>query len=168
MFGSEALKLTLSQTMSTNSNKKRALKREVADFFDRNFVSRVDNISPIEGVVFKIHNNKRDSFVCVKVQTGRYLQIQKCQMPLFSLLKLNRRSQRKLLQNPHVPIADLKDGRLRFGSVIDKNQSLSLVETLEKCFRCLSQLQTDSSLFNVWFNQKEALELYVTSLDRWS
>jgi hypothetical protein len=136
---------------------KKDLKKRLGDFIERHVRSVVDNVSPVEGVVFRVSGRE------YKLQTNTYLRLQRGQMPLYSLLKLGHKEKKILMKYPKVPISALQKHfkKSNFHPVIDKNQSLSLVETLK---RFLTKGEKDNktfekSMYRVWFTSKEAKRL---------
>lgn len=147
---------------------RKKLKKRLGDFVERTIVSRVDNQSPVEGVVFKVYDEKFKSYREYKLQTNTYLRLQRGQMPLYSLLKLGRKEKKVLLKYPTKPIDVIQHHfkKLNFHPIIDRNQSLSLSQTLQKFLAkgTKDNKQFDDSDYRVWFTPKQAKKLSMLAI----
>lgn len=146
----------------TLMGQRKKLKKRLGDFIEKTILSKVDDESPVEGVVFRVYQGKEknSSYREYKLQTNTYLKLQRGQMPLYSLVKLGKKEKKILMKYPNVPIITLQKhfGKLNFHPIIDKNQSLSLSQTLQKYLAKgkRDNKKFDQSDYRVWFSSKQA------------
>lgn len=155
--------------LKTNFNKRNigSLKQSLSGWMEQTLVSSVDGKSPVEGVVFKLLDKHGKDAAIIKCQTNTFLGLQKCQMPLYSLIKLSKEEKRKMFRHQTEPIKHLITLQTTYRAILGKNKQLSLVQTLEKYLGLMLKrnkfLKSLSSSYRVWFDKDEVKQLLLSN-----
>lgn len=130
------------------------LQSAVSKIMEKAFVSAIDSLSPVEGLVVKGTGKP------FKISSQSFSKVQRVQLPVYSLFKLRREEAQALMENPTTSINDLRAStNLRFSSVYDYNSGFSLYETLKNYFEKASRLtDLDASNFDVWLTSDQISE----------
>lgn len=127
------------------------LKDMIGDLLDEVIVSVVDKVSPIEGIVIGTNTP-------IKLQTNKFLKIQRVQMPMYSIFKISRREIDYVMDNPNMTFEEIKN---KFGvnlsSVYRHNLRYSLYDTLKYYLQQNAKLEgTDTSKYKRWLTTEES------------
>jgi hypothetical protein len=127
------------------------LRSMLIQIISKGFVSALDKVSPIEGVVGKV---RQKTF---KLQGKDYLTLQSVQMPFYSLVKLTKEELELALTEPQKSFEDLKlESGMDFSSVYDRNAHMSFEDTLMSYLEGNSRLaDLDKDKYNRWFDPTE-------------
>jgi len=127
------------------------LKDMIGDLLDEVIVSVVDKVSPIEGIVIGTNTP-------IKLQTNKFLKIQRVQMPMYSIFKISRREIDYVMDNPNMTFEEIKN---KFGvnlsSIYRHNLRYSLYDTLKYYLQQNAKLEgTDTSKYKRWLTTEES------------
>jgi len=127
------------------------IKYNVGDVLEDALVSVIDNQSPIEGIVV-------GTKIPIKIQTNTFLKVQKAQMPLFSIFKMNKNEIPFVLENPNVPFQVLKEQHnLEFTSIYAQNLGQSLFTTVKSYLLQNNKLDDiDTEKYIRWLTPEES------------
>jgi hypothetical protein len=127
------------------------LKDMIGDLLDEILVSVVDKVSPVEGIVIGTNTP-------IKLQTNKFLKIQRVQMPVFSIFKVHRSEVDYLMDNPTTSFGELKQKyNLRLDSIYRNNLRWSLYETLKYYFEQNANLEgMDTTKYKRWLTTEES------------
>jgi len=135
----------------TDSYKISKLKDMLGDLLDEVIVSVVDKVSPIEGIVIGTNTP-------IKLQTNKFLKIQKVQMPIYSVFKINRNEINSVMDNPNIPFEEIqKKFNVKLESVYKQNLRYSLYETVKYYLEQNKTLEgMDTSKYRRWLTTEES------------
>ena len=127
------------------------LKDMIGDLLDEVLVSVVDKVSPIEGIVIGTNTP-------IKLQTNKFLKIQRVQMPLYSIFKINRNEINSVMDNPTMPFEEIqKKFNVRLDSIYRHNLRYSLYETVRYYLQQNATLEgMDTSKYRRWLTTDES------------
>lgn len=127
------------------------LKDMIGDLLDEVIVSVVDKVSPIEGIVI-------GTSTPIKLQTNKFLKIQRVQMPMYSVFKISRHEIDQVMNNPTTSFEQLKNKfGLRLDAIYRQNLRYSLYETLKYYLQQNAKLEgTDTSKYKRWLSTEES------------
>jgi hypothetical protein len=127
------------------------LKEMIGDLLDEVLVSVVDKVSPVEGIVIGTNTP-------IKLQTNKFLKIQRVQMPMYSVFKISRREIDKVMDNPNKSFDQLKtEFGLNLDSIYRHNLRYSLYDTLKYYLQQNSNLEgTDTNKYKRWLSTEES------------
>ena len=127
------------------------LKEMIGDLLDEVLVSVVDKVSPVEGIVIGTNTP-------IKLQTNKFLKIQRVQMPMYSVFKISRREIDKVMDNPNKSFDQLKtEFGLNLDAIYRHNLRYSLYDTLKYYLQQNSNLEgTDTNKYKRWLSTEES------------
>lgn len=127
------------------------LKDMIGDLLDEVLVSVVDKVSPIEGIVIGTNTP-------IKLQTNKFLKIQRVQMPLYSIFKINRNEINSVMDNPTMPFEEIqKKFNVKLDSIYRHNLRYSLYETVKYYLQQNATLEgMDTSKYRRWLTTDES------------
>lgn len=130
------------------------LKYKIGELLENILTSIVDKQSPIEGIVIGTKTP-------IKLQTNSFLTVQKIQMPMFSLFKIDKAEIQTVLDNPLTPFKYLKQNyNLELNSIYkgDLDKSLyDIVKTYLEKNKYLTGVNT--SKYKIWLTETESNDL---------
>jgi hypothetical protein len=129
------------------------LKDMIGDLLDEILVSVVDKVSPIEGIVIGTDTP-------IKLQTNKFLKIQRVQMPLYSIFKISRNEIDTVMNNPLLPFGEIqKKFGVKLDSIYRQNLRYSLYETVKYYLEQNRNLEgMDTSKYRRWLTTEESNE----------
>ena len=127
------------------------LKDMIGDLLDEVLVSVVDKVSPIEGIVIGTNTP-------IKLQTNKFLKIQRVQMPMYSVFKISRREIDQVMNNPNMTFGEIKDKfSVSLDSIYRHNLRWSLYDTLKYYLEQNSSLEgVDTTKYKRWLSTEES------------
>jgi len=135
----------------SDSYKISKLKDMLGDLIDEIIVSVVDKVSPIEGIVI-------GTTTPIKLQTNKFLKIQKVQMPIYSVFKINRNEINSVMDNTNMSFEEIKRKfGVKLDSIYRQNLRFSLYETVKYYLEQNRTLEgTDTSKYRRWLTTEES------------
>lgn len=127
------------------------LKDMIGDLLDEVLVSVVDKVSPIEGIVIGTNTP-------IKLQTNKFLKIQRVQMPLYSIFKISRHEINSVMDNPNTPFEEVqKKFNVKLDSIYRHNLRYSLYETVRYYLQQNASLEgMDTTKYRRWLTTEES------------
>lgn len=150
------------QYTSLNPNKKSRfyykaindLKYKIGELLEQILVSVVDKKSPVEGVVISTKTP-------IKLQTNTFLKIQRVQMSLYSVFKISKNEIQTVLDNPLLPLQDVKNRySLELNSIYKGDLRYSLFDVVKHYLESNSKLANiDTDKYKRWLTEQESATL---------
>lgn len=150
------------QYTSLNPNKKSRfyykaindLKYKIGELLEQILVSVVDKKSPVEGVVISTKTP-------IKLQTNTFLKIQRVQMSLYSVFKISKNEIQTVLNNPLLPLHDVKNKySLELNSIYKGDLRYSLFDVVKHYLESNSKLANiDTDKYKRWLTEQESATL---------
>lgn len=130
------------------------LKFKIGKLLEEILVSVVDKKSPIEGVVASTKTP-------IKLQTNAFLDVQRIQMSMYSVMKVSKDEINYILDNPLTPFQDLKrQYNISLSSIYKGDLKYSLFDMLTNYLTKNSKLaNVDTSKYRVWLTEQESQAL---------
>lgn len=130
------------------------LKYKIGELLEKILVSVVDNVSPVEGIVIGTNTP-------IKLQTNTFLKIQRIQMPLFSIFKVNKDEINFILNNPTISFQDIKDqNNLELTSIYKNDFKYSLYDVVKYYLENNIKLKNiDTTKYKRWLTEHESQSL---------
>jgi hypothetical protein len=127
------------------------LKDMIGDLLDEVLVSVVDKVSPIEGIVIGTNTP-------IKLQTNKFLKIQRVQMPLYSIFKINRNEINSVMDNTNMTFEEIqKKFGVKLDSIYRQNLRYSLYETVKYYLEQNATLEgMDTTKYRRWLTTEES------------
>lgn len=127
------------------------LKFTIGKLLEDILVSVVDKVSPIEGVVAGTNTP-------IKLQTNSFLDVQRIQMSMFSVFKINRNEYQYVLDNPTTSFNDLKTQfNIELSSIYKGDLNRSLFDMVKRYLEENSKLDhIDTSKYKRWLTTQES------------
>ena len=127
------------------------LKDMIGDLLDEVLVSVVDKVSPIEGIVIGTNTP-------IKLQTNKFLKIQRVQMPLYSIFKINRNEINSVMDNTNMTFEEIqKKFGVKLDSIYRQNLRYSLYETVKYYLEQNKTLEgMDTTKYRRWLTTEES------------
>ena len=128
------------------------LKSSISKIIEDAFVSAVDNVSPVEGLVVKSSGKP------FKISSDRFSKIQRIQLPIYSFFKLKKEEVEQVFLNPYSTINEIRElTGLSFSSIYPHNSDKSLFDTLKEYFEKASRfISGENDKIDVWLSQDDA------------
>lgn len=128
------------------------LKSILSKIIEDAFVSAVDNVSPIEGLVVKSSGKP------FKISSDRFSKIQRIQLPIYSFFKLKKEEAEQVFLDPYSTINEIRESTgLAFSSIYPHNSNKSLFDTLKEYLENASRFKNDDdNKIDVWLSQDDA------------
>ncbi len=129
------------------------LKDMIGDLLDEILVSVVDKVSPIEGIVIGTNTP-------IKLQTNKFLKIQRVQMPLYSIFKISRHEIDTVMNNPTMSFEEIqRKFNVKLDSIYRQNLKYSLYDTVKYYLQQNATLEgMDTSKYRRWLTTEESNE----------
>jgi hypothetical protein len=137
--------------INSDSYKIGKLKDMIGDLLDEVIVSVVDKVSPIEGIVIGTNTP-------IKLQTNKFLKIQRVQMPIYSVFKVNRNEINSILNNPTMSFEEIqRKFNVKLDSIYRHNLRYSLYETVKYYLEQNKTLEgMDTTKYRRWLTTEES------------
>lgn len=128
------------------------LKSSLSKIIEDAFVSAVDNVSPVEGLVVKSSGKP------FKISSETFSKIQRIQLPIYSFFKLKKEEAEQVFLEPYTTINEIrKSTGMTFSSIYPHNSDKSLFDTLKEYFEKASRFASnENDKIDVWLSQDEA------------
>lgn len=136
------------------------LKYKIGYLLEEILVSVVDKQSPVEGIVINTPNP-------MKLQTNTFLKVQKVQMSMYSVFKINKNEIQYVLDNPLMSFENLKSKfNLELTSIYKGDLKYSLYDILKYYLENNSKLKdVNSNKYKRWLTEQESSQ-YLNKLDK--
>ena len=135
------------------------LKYKIGELLEHILVSVVDKVSPVEGIVISTKNP-------IKLQTNTFLQVQRIQMPLFSIFKVSKNEIDYILNNPLMSFEDIKtQNNLELTSIYKGDMRKNLFDVVKTYLINNSKLANiDTNKYKRWLTPQESTD-YLNKLN---
>ncbi len=135
------------------------LKYKIGELLENVLTSIVDKQSPIEGIVIGTKTP-------IKLQTNTFLQVQRIQMPLFSIFKISKDEIQYVLDNPTTSFENLKQKyNLKLTSIYKGDLHKNLFDTVKTYLINNNKLSNiDTTKYKVQLTPQES-QNYLTKLN---
>lgn len=130
------------------------LKFKIGKLLEDILVSAVDKVSPIEGVVISTNTP-------IKLQTNTFLDVQRIQMSMYSVFKVDKNEISYILDNPLTTFNDLQQQyNIKLTSIYKGDLKYSLYDMVYNYLSKNSKLKDiDRSKYNIWLSKTESDDL---------
>lgn len=130
------------------------LKYKIGELLEAILVSVVDKKSPVEGIVISTKTP-------IKLQTNTFLKIQRVQMSLYSVFKISKNEIQTVLDNPLIPLQDLKTKfNLELTSIYKGDLKYSMYDIVKYYLENNSKLANiDTDKYKRWLTEQESAVL---------
>jgi len=130
------------------------LKYKIGELLEQILVSVVDKKSPVEGIVISTKTP-------IKLQTNTFLKIQRVQMSLYSVFKISKNEIQTVLDNPLLPLEDIKTKyNLELTSIYKGDLKYSLYDIVKYYLENNSKLANiDTTKYKRWLTEQESATL---------
>lgn len=127
------------------------LKYKIGQLLQDILVSIVDKKSPIEGIVIGTKTP-------IKLQTNDFLSVQRVQMSLYSLFKINKDEINYVLNEPNKPLHIIKnENNLQLNSIYKGDLKYSVYDIIKHYLTNNSKLnKIDNTKYKIWLTEQES------------